>query len=130
MSWSRVRNASCLSQANSSEEIQSAQFAQTPFFLFRIINYFRLMHELRAGGILSWTSALNECCVSHRSQQIRLSQDVPLMSYISYKLTSNNWYFHPMENTEIWNSGAESRLEQGKAEAQTLSFALPPLLRF
>lgn len=78
------------------------------------------------GWILSWTSALNECCASCRSQQIMYHWMFPSCP-VYPQITANNGYSHPMENTEIWN---ESRSGKRKAEAHMLGFALPPSLRF
>lgn len=82
MSQSRVRNASCFSQANPSEEIRSTQCVQTPFFLFRLIIYFRLMQKPRAGLdsfldiCLKWVLCIWQILTGH------VSQDIPLMSCI------------------------------------------------
>jgi len=82
--------------------------------------------SLGLGWIVFWTSVLNKCCVSRSSQQIVyhwMFSSCPVYPQI----TPSNRYFHPVENTEIWN---ESRSGKEKAEAHMLGFALPPSLRF
>lgn len=78
------------------------------------------------GWILSWTSALNECCASDRSQQVMYHKTFPSCP-VYQQITSNNWYFHTMENTEIWNGESQSWAGLSRERLKDKVWALPCL---
>lgn len=117
---------------------------QTPLRKFRAQSVFKLLFSSldllfisgwctspRLGWIPSWTSALNECCASDRSQQVMYHRTFPSRP-VDPQITSNNWYFHTMEHTEIWNGGSQSwaGLSRERLKHKVWAFPCLPYLGF